>query len=280
MDATTVPAVESADATWRLNPSKASVVQAVGRRMVPYLVEATVIPTALFYTFFVAFGLRWAIVAALGWTYAAVGRRVITRRPVPGLLMLATLGITVRTVIYLLSGNEFVYFFQPIMRTVATATVFALSVRLRPAADRPLRRRFLRAQPGATAASRGRRAVPPAHVPVGGGQRARRRGDADLAVDRTGRRLRRYGDGCGVDHHVQRGGAHGVGVGPHGAPRRAAHRGRPPRPTARLRHADRSRLSPSGADDGRPPTQRRIMVRPPVAGPSPPAPRRGPCTAP
>ena len=49
-----------------LNPSKASVVQAVGRRMVPYLVEATVIPTALFYTFFVAFGCggrsspRWA----------------------------------------------------------------------------------------------------------------------------------------------------------------------------------------------------------------------------
>src|SRR6186713_638976 len=37
MDAMTVPAVESADATWRLNPSKASVVQAVGRRMVPYL---------------------------------------------------------------------------------------------------------------------------------------------------------------------------------------------------------------------------------------------------
>ena len=41
----------------RLNPSKASVVQAVGRRMVPYLVEATVIPTALFYTFFCRVGL-------------------------------------------------------------------------------------------------------------------------------------------------------------------------------------------------------------------------------
>ena len=52
--------------------------------------------------------------------------------------MLATLGITVRTVIYLLSGNEFVYFFQPIMRTVATATVFALSV----AFGRPLIARF------------------------------------------------------------------------------------------------------------------------------------------
>jgi hypothetical protein len=138
MDATTVPAVESADASWRLNPSKASVVQAVGRRMVPYLVEATIIPTVLFYGFFIAFGLRWAIVAALGWTYAALGRRVVTKRPVPGLLMLATLGISVRTVIYLLSGNEFVYFFQPIMRTVATASVFALSVLF----GRPLIARF------------------------------------------------------------------------------------------------------------------------------------------
>ena len=138
MDATTVPAVELADASWRLNPSKASVVQAVGRRMVPYLIEATLIPTLLFYGFFIVFGLRWAIVAALGWTYAALGRRVITKRPVPGLLMLATLGISVRTVIYLLSGNEFVYFFQPIMRTVATATVFALSVLF----GRPLIARF------------------------------------------------------------------------------------------------------------------------------------------
>jgi hypothetical protein len=52
--------------------------------------------------------------------------------------VLATLGITVRTVIYLLSGNEFVYFFQPIMRTVATAAVFALSVCI----GRPLIARF------------------------------------------------------------------------------------------------------------------------------------------
>ena len=67
-----------------------------------------------------------------------MGRRIVTRRPIPGLLVLATLGITVRTIIYLLSGNEFVYFFQPIMRTVATAAVFALSVCI----GRPLIARF------------------------------------------------------------------------------------------------------------------------------------------
>jgi hypothetical protein len=129
---------EPPDVAWRMHPSRVSVVKAVVRRMVPYLVEATLIPTALFYVSLIAFGLEWAIVAALGWTYAAMGRRLLTGRPVPGLLVLATLGISVRTVIYLLSGSHFVYFFQPIMRTVATAAVFALSVCI----GRPLIARF------------------------------------------------------------------------------------------------------------------------------------------
>jgi hypothetical protein len=123
---------------WRLHPSKVSVVKAVTRRMVPYLVESTVIPTALFYVFLVTFELKWAILAALGWTYSAVARRLVTGRPVPGLLVLATLGISVRTVIFLLSDNYFVYFFQPIMRTVATAALFAVSVVI----GRPLIARF------------------------------------------------------------------------------------------------------------------------------------------
>jgi uncharacterized membrane protein len=138
MAATTIPLLEPGDVAWRMDPSKASVVRAVGRRMVPYLIEATLIPTTLFYVFLITFELRWAIVAALGWTYAAIGRRIVTRRPIPGLLVLATLGISVRTVIYLLSGNDFVYFFQPIMRTVATAAVFAVSVWV----GRPLIARF------------------------------------------------------------------------------------------------------------------------------------------
>ena len=138
MSATTIPSLEAVDAPWHMNPSKVSVVKAVGQRMVPYLIEATLIPTVLFYVFFITLDLRWAIVAALGWTYAATGRRIVTGRRVPGLLVLAIVGISVRTVIYLLSGNDFVYFFQPIMRTVATAAVFALSVCL----GRPLIARF------------------------------------------------------------------------------------------------------------------------------------------
>jgi hypothetical protein len=138
MSATTTPSESAAVEDWVLHPSKRSVIGAVARRMVPYLVEATLIPTALFYAFLITFDLRWALVAALGWSYAAVARRVVTRRPIPGLLVLATLGISLRTVIYLLSSNSFVYFFQPILRTVATAAVFALSVVI----GRPLIARF------------------------------------------------------------------------------------------------------------------------------------------
>ena len=115
------------DVSWRPNPTKSSIVIAVLRRLLPYLVEATVIPTALFYTGLAMFGLLWGIVAAASWTYVSVGRRVARRRPVPGLLLLAALGITLRLVLYLLNDNVFTYFAQPIARTVATSLLFAVS---------------------------------------------------------------------------------------------------------------------------------------------------------
>ena len=68
MSTSTTPAPVPGDVSWQMSPSKVSVVKAVTRRMVPYLVEATLIPTAMFYVFFITLGLRWAIVAAVGWT--------------------------------------------------------------------------------------------------------------------------------------------------------------------------------------------------------------------
>ena len=235
MSASTILSLERADVAWRMNPSRVSVVKAVGRRMVPYLIEATLIPMALFYLFFIMFELKWAIVAALVWTYAAMGRRILTGRPIPGLLVLATLGISVRTVIYVLSGNDFVYFFQPIMRTVATAAAFALSVRIgrplvarfaadfcpispdvqeRPAVVQLFRRlTYLWAAVNAVAAAATLTLL--LTVPVGC--------------------LRRHGRGFDVDPHLQRRRAHGVGLSPYGAQRRAPHRGIPQREIARLR---------------------------------------------
>ena len=128
MSAATIESEPTADQTWRLQPSRASVVTAVAKRLMPMLAEATLIPTLLFYAFLVTVDLRWAFVAGLAWCYSAVVRRLAGSRPVPGLLVLGCLGMTVRTVIYLLSGNAFVYFVQPILRTLVTATTFAFSV--------------------------------------------------------------------------------------------------------------------------------------------------------
>lgn len=134
-----VPAsISAADPSWRLHPSRLDVLRAVGRRLVPTLVEATLIPMLLFYVFLYTLDLRWAFGVALLWSFAAVGVRFVGRRPIPALLVLATLGLSVRTVVFMLSDSSFVYFIQPIIRAVITAGVFALSALV----GRPLIARF------------------------------------------------------------------------------------------------------------------------------------------
>ncbi len=132
------PGETAGDVTWRLHPPKRSVVAAVIRRLIPTLIEATLIPTVLFYVVVARFGLLWAFIAAAGWTFGCVGGRLLGGRAIPGILMLGCIGITIRTGIYLWSQNAFVYFAQPVLRTVLTAGAFALSARLR----RPIIARF------------------------------------------------------------------------------------------------------------------------------------------
>ncbi len=103
--------------------SKLRVLQWVGRRAFPSLIEATVIPSVLFYVFLVTVGAPSAMIAALLWTYGSVIRRFVGGRRIPGLLVLAVAGVTVRTMIGLMSGT-FLYFMQPIATTVALALVF------------------------------------------------------------------------------------------------------------------------------------------------------------
>ena len=125
-------------AGWLMRPSRRRVVGAVARRLVPYLVEATIIPTTLFYVLLMIGDMRWALAGALTWSYGAIVRRAVRSRPIPGLLILATIGITVRSIVYLLSNNDFVYFVGPILRTTLTGLAFAVSVVM----GRPLIARF------------------------------------------------------------------------------------------------------------------------------------------
>jgi uncharacterized membrane protein len=115
-------------------PTRGGVLLAVARRLLPRLIEATVVPTTLFYLSFMIFGVVAAYAVALAWSYLSVGRRMVAHRPVPTILLLASIGLTVRTIFALLSGSTFVYFLQPVFGKVLLSAVFVGSI----AIGRPL----------------------------------------------------------------------------------------------------------------------------------------------
>jgi intracellular septation protein A len=105
-----------------------SLLVAVARRGLPNLIEATVIPAVMFFVLVKTINVPTAMAAVLIWAYAAILRRVARGTKIPAILLLATLGLTVRTVVGLASGSTFAYFIQPIATTVALAAVFLGSV--------------------------------------------------------------------------------------------------------------------------------------------------------
>ena len=115
-------------------PSKSAILAVVIRRSGPHLLEATVIPAALFYAFLVVAGLGAAYAAAVGWSYAVFVRRIVRHDAIPPILVLGVIGMTLRTMIAVLSDSSFVYFFQPVLASVAIGVVLLISV----AIGRPL----------------------------------------------------------------------------------------------------------------------------------------------
>lgn len=110
----------------------------MARHALPNIVEASIIPLAVFYGALWTVGVWGGLIAALIWSYTAVIRRVVTRTPVPGLLLLGLVGITARTAMAVASGSVFVYFLQPTLTTVLVGGIFLLSV----PAGRPLAHRL------------------------------------------------------------------------------------------------------------------------------------------
>jgi Protein of unknown function (DUF3159) len=109
----------------------------LARQALPKLVESTLIPVGLFVGVLHFFGLWGAIVAGLGWSYAAVLRRVVARQRIPGLLLISTLTLTARSVLAFMTGSSVLYFLQPTLGTALVAVAFVFSVLLgRPLAQR------------------------------------------------------------------------------------------------------------------------------------------------
>lgn len=107
------------------------------RHALPTLAESTLLPLAIFYGSLQLIGTTGAIVAALAWAYGALVVRVVRRQPIPGLLVLSIVSISVRTVLSLATGSVFLYFLQPTLGTILVAGVFLASIRTgKPLAER------------------------------------------------------------------------------------------------------------------------------------------------
>lgn len=99
----------------------------IGRVSLSLLV-AVVVPAVVFYAFFALSGVWTAIVAALAWSYGAILWRAVTGRRTSGLLILAAVLLTGRTLLSVLADSTWLYFLQPIISDGAVAALFLLSL--------------------------------------------------------------------------------------------------------------------------------------------------------
>jgi hypothetical protein len=100
------------------------VLTAVARRGLPGIVEASLVPSVIFAITTGAFGATVAMLAVMTWGYATILRRVLTGRAIPSLLLLAMFGLTVKTLLGVVSGSTFLYFLQPVATTLAIGAAF------------------------------------------------------------------------------------------------------------------------------------------------------------
>ena len=110
--------------------SKFGIFLAVVRRAGPRLIEASLIPTALFYCCLVFAGIGVAYAAALIWLYSALLVRLVRSGRVSPLLILAAVGITIRTILSVAQDSSFLYFVQPVLGSVVAGVVFLGSIAL------------------------------------------------------------------------------------------------------------------------------------------------------
>jgi hypothetical protein len=108
------------------------------RHAVPVVLEAIVAPLFLFYLVLTLWGFRCALLAALGWSFLALARRLHRGERISMLLMLGTLLLVLRTTVSFITGSAFIYFAQPLAGTIVIAFVLFGSALIR----RPFTQRF------------------------------------------------------------------------------------------------------------------------------------------
>ena len=102
--------------------------RAVARRGLPGIIEASLIPAAIFLLTSSFLGARRAMLAVLFWAGASFLWRRHRGRTMPTLVVVTLSALSIRTLVGVASGSTFAYFVQPVATMVAIATVFVLSV--------------------------------------------------------------------------------------------------------------------------------------------------------
>lgn len=102
------------------------------------VVEATLVPAAIFWSVLHLSGLVWALFAGLAWCYLMIARRWVKGGALPAVLMVAALLFTTRTGIALAFHSTFVYLLTPTINAFVLAAAFLGSA----VVGRPLTTRF------------------------------------------------------------------------------------------------------------------------------------------
>lgn len=108
------------------------------RHAIPLVVEGVLGPLTLFYVVLLVAGFRGALIAALSWSYLALGRRLFKGERVSMLLLFGIILITLRTTIALVTASAFAYFAQPTVGTFVISLVLFWSAIV----GRPFTQRF------------------------------------------------------------------------------------------------------------------------------------------
>lgn len=115
-------------------------VRALLMHALPRFIEGVIAPIAVFYAALVLLGLNGALVAAVAWVYGGIVWRCVRGHGVPGMLILAALGVTVRAGLAAATHSAVVYFLQPTLGTLVVSMSFLASVPL----GRPLAKKLAR----------------------------------------------------------------------------------------------------------------------------------------
>src|SRR3954471_11551360 len=107
------------------------------RQVLTRVLLVSLLPMGVFYTSLTCFGLRTGALVTATLYYCGLLSRLLRRKPVLAATLFTAGFLALRIVVVFCTGSAFLYFIQPVIGTVAVATLFAATaIAGRPVLDR------------------------------------------------------------------------------------------------------------------------------------------------